>query len=75
MMHRNLDGRVELMFPVEDPNLLGRIHRDIIDNALRDTQKIRWLVPDGTYVRRSGGECLYDSQNGLVANYFSGNQV
>jgi polyphosphate kinase len=75
MMHRNLDRRVELMFPVEDPNLLGRIHRDIIDNALRDTQKIRWLVPDGSYVRRAVGEGLYDSQNGLIARYLPGPQV
>ena len=50
-MNRNLDKRVELMFPVEDPG-----HRSTVLYALRamfrDNVKARCLRPDGTYERR-----------------------
>jgi polyphosphate kinase len=72
IMHRNLDRRVELMFPVEDPHILERIHREVIENALNDTQKIRWLQPDGSYLREmanSNDGPPYDSQAGLIARF------
>jgi polyphosphate kinase len=69
LMHRNLDRRVELMFPIEDPNLLDRIHREVIENALNDTRKIHWLQPDGTYLHQPAEESQYDSQTGLIAKY------
>jgi polyphosphate kinase len=71
LMHRNLDRRVELMFPIEDPNLLDRIHREVIDNALNDTRKIHWLQPDGTYLHQPAAESPYDSQTGLISRYTS----
>jgi polyphosphate kinase len=50
-MTRNLDKRIELMFPVEAPE-----HRARVIHALRvmfrDTVKGRWLRGDGTYERR-----------------------
>jgi polyphosphate kinase len=50
-MARNLDRRVELMFPIETPE-----HKARILSALRmmfnDTEKSRWLDADGTYRRR-----------------------
>jgi polyphosphate kinase len=49
-MTRNLDKRVELMFPVEKPD-----HKAKVLHALRamfrDTVKSRWLGPDGSYRR------------------------
>jgi len=49
-MTRNLDKRVELMFPVEDP-----AHKAAVIHVLRamfhDNVKARRLEPDGTYVR------------------------
>jgi polyphosphate kinase len=49
-MARNLDKRVELMFPVEQPD-----HRAKVLSALRamfrDTTKGRWLGADGVYGR------------------------
>jgi polyphosphate kinase len=71
IMRRNLDDRVELMFPVEDQAVLRRLHRNIIDNVLQDTKQIRWLQPDGTYLRPAFGDDPYDSQNGLVTRYLS----
>jgi len=53
-MTRNLDKRVELMFPVEDAE-----HRTKVLNALRamfrDNVKARWLDPDGVYRKRKPG--------------------
>jgi polyphosphate kinase len=53
-MTRNLDRRVELMFPVEDPG-----HKASVLHALRamfrDNVKARVLGSDGTYTRRSPG--------------------
>ena len=50
-MTRNLDKRVELMFPIE-----GTEHKAKVLHALRamfrDTLKGRWLGPDGVYRRR-----------------------
>jgi polyphosphate kinase len=69
LMHRNLDRRVELMFPLDDPGILERIHQEVIANALRDTQKIHWLQPDGSYDRQTATNSGYDSQTGLIAKY------
>ncbi|HEX5216909.1 MAG TPA: polyphosphate kinase 1 [Vicinamibacterales bacterium] len=49
-MTRNLDKRVELMFPVDNPE-----HRRVVLHALRsmfkDNVKARWLGADGVYKR------------------------
>ena len=47
---RNLDKRVEILFPVEDPALQEEIH-NILDIQLADTKKAHLLMPDGTYVK------------------------
>ncbi len=51
LMHRNLNRRVEVLFPIEDPQLKGRIRCELLENAVVDNTKIRWLQPDGTYER------------------------
>ncbi len=50
-MSRNLYQRVEVLFPVRDPALRGRIRNEILEAYLRDTCKARLLRADGTYVR------------------------
>lgn len=47
-MPRNLDKRVEILFPVEDPTLQKEI-KHILDTQLADTKKAHILTPDGTY--------------------------
>ncbi len=65
-MTRNLDKRVELLFPVERPE-----HKAKVMFALRamfgDTVKSRWLEPDGTYRRRKRprGEAPFRAQQAL----------
>ncbi|MFR3730039.1 RNA degradosome polyphosphate kinase [Lacrimispora sp.] len=47
-MPRNLDKRVEIMFPVEDEELKERI-LNILEIQLEDNVKAHILQPDGTY--------------------------
>ena len=47
-MPRNLDKRVEILFPVEAPELQAEI-KHILDIQLADTKKAHILMPDGTY--------------------------
>jgi polyphosphate kinase len=53
-MPRNLDRRVELMFPVLQEDLGGRVVR-ILRAQMSDNQKARLLKPDGTYERVAAG--------------------
>jgi polyphosphate kinase len=68
LMGRNLDRRVELMFPVEDPFLAEGIRNEVLDLATRDTMRARILKPDGTYVRAapSSGESPLESQGAVL---------
>jgi polyphosphate kinase len=50
-MQRNLYERVEVIFPVKDPQLSQRICREILDAYLADTRKARLLGSDGAYSR------------------------
>lgn len=51
LMPRNLDGRVEVLFPVEDPRLLPRLRDNILFAHLQDTHCAQLLRADGTYQR------------------------
>jgi polyphosphate kinase len=49
-MPRNLEKRVEVMFPVDDPDIQRRI-RKILDLFFQDNTKAHRLNPDGTWSR------------------------
>lgn len=49
-MPRNLDKRVEILFPIEDPILQEEIYH-ILHIQLSDTKKAHLLMPDGQYVK------------------------
>lgn len=51
-MPRNLDRRVEIMFPVEDAKLKKEV-KHILDVQLADNVKAQLMQPDGSYVRVS----------------------
>ena len=55
-MPRNFWRRIETLFPIEDAALQARIVGDILQPILHDTVKVRELLPDGTYRRRTPGE-------------------
>jgi polyphosphate kinase len=50
-MDRNLSRRVEVVFPIEQPDLKLRLTEEILQTSLNDTVKARLLLPDGSYRR------------------------
>jgi polyphosphate kinase len=57
LMQRNLDGRVETLFPIEDPLLREAIREEVLKIILADTVNASELVPDGKYVHVHPEEC------------------
>ena len=49
MMQRNLDGRVETLFPIENEKIRSEVMKTLMKAALKDNQKARILLPDMTY--------------------------
>ena len=49
MMQRNLDGRVETLFPIESEILIKEVMKGLIKAALKDNQKARVLLQDMNY--------------------------
>jgi polyphosphate kinase len=68
MMPRNLDKRVELLFPVLDAKIRRALVDKILAMHLKDNVKTRRLRADGSYVKvRPGqGESRFDSQKYFV---------
>ncbi|QSR85483.1 polyphosphate kinase 1 [Methylacidimicrobium sp. B4] len=50
-MPRNLYRRIEVAFPVEDPEIKKRLRGEILELYLSDCVKARELQPDGSYLR------------------------
>jgi polyphosphate kinase len=68
LMPRNLDRRVEILFPVEDSALLDRMKGEILDCYLADNTKARRMQADGSYVRVRPGkhEAALNAQDALI---------
>ena len=64
LMPRNLNRRVEVLFPVEDQAIVRRLRDEILDVYLRDNVKARFMQADGSYVHAypAEGEEPLDSQ-------------
>src|SRR5437016_1165984 len=69
LMHRNLNRRVEVMFPIEDPQQRERTKKELLENAIADNTKIRWLQADGSYQRVSPDGAVRNSQEELMMKY------
>jgi polyphosphate kinase len=67
---RNLDRRVETLFPVKDPGIRDAILETILTTHLSDTVKARELQRDGEYTRAGPGEdgVLLRSQEWLIGH-------
>ncbi len=50
LMPRNLDRRVEVVFPIKNVELKNNIINKILLKSLKDNQKARVLLPTGNYV-------------------------
>jgi polyphosphate kinase len=53
-MKRNLESRVEVLVPIEDPRLQGEL-RFLLDCQLRDARSAWDMRPDGSYAQRRPG--------------------
>lgn len=70
LMRRNLDRRVEVLFPVEDRTLKQHIRDEILEIYLRDNVNAHELQPDGSYVRLhpAEGEASFSAQDWFLAH-------
>jgi len=68
LMPRNLNHRVEILFPVESPKLIQYLRDEVLCTYLADNVQARIMRSDGTYLRQSPGddEPRIDSQTSLL---------
>jgi polyphosphate kinase len=73
LMPRNLDRRVEILFPVLHPQWLDIIMNEILAVGLQDNVQARRLMQDGTYerVHPLGGTPVMNSQDWLLTRWKS----
>jgi polyphosphate kinase len=71
LMPRNLDRRVEVLFPVELPHLRNLMIQDILRVHLHDNVQARRLFPDGHYdrVRPQPDDQAFSSQEWLLKHW------
>ena len=62
LMGRNLNHRVEIMFPVESKRLIARLRDEILGTYLNDNRNARAMRPDGSWEWEKTGEPAVDSQ-------------
>jgi polyphosphate kinase len=68
LMPRNLDRRVEQLFPVAEPHLRESLYEHILQVHLKDNMKARRMLPDGSYewLQPDEGEPELDSQQWMI---------
>ena len=68
MMQRNLDRRVEIIFPVQDEKLKNSEIKTVLKTYLKDNVKARKLLPDMSYqiMHPLDGDKRIDSQEWLM---------
>ncbi len=74
VMERNFDRRVEVVCPIESPELMTHLRDVVLDAYLRDTVNARALLPDGSYepVRPKKDEKPFDAQAWFTTLYRKG---
>ncbi len=67
LMPRNLNDRVELVFPIEDPRMIRQVRDDILSTYLNDNVKARIMQPDGSFIRmRPDGKKEISAQDSFI---------
>jgi polyphosphate kinase len=67
LMPRNLDHRVEVMFPVEDPEQVRYLRQEVLEDYFKDNTHARLMLPDGSYTRvKPLNEDTFDVQDWLM---------
>ena len=71
-MERNLMRRIEVAFPILDPELAARVFEETLANGLADNTQAWLLDSDGRYARAEPGDnAPYSSQQGLLKRFAS----
>lgn len=55
LMPRNIDRRVEVLFPIQQGDLIRYIRDEVLEIYLRDNLQARRMLPDGSYERLKPG--------------------
>jgi polyphosphate kinase len=63
LMERNLDRRVEELYPIEDPTWLRSVRDRLLETYIADNTRARVLNADGTYTRLTPTDQAIDSQD------------
>ncbi len=68
LMPRNIDHRVEVLVPIQDPAIAREIRDHVLAVYLADNVKARVMLPNGTYTRKkpADGEMPANSQELLI---------
>lgn len=68
LMPRNLNRRIEVLFPILDPGIRNEIISTILPIHLQDTVKKRMLRSDGSYIRVRSEENSIHAQEWLISH-------
>ena len=73
LMERNLNNRVEVVFPVERPEHIQHLRDNVLAPYFRDNTRARVMQPDGTYIRLKPKEKeeKFDIQKWLMGRTFN----
>jgi len=68
LMPRNLDHRVEILFPLADIKMIARVRDEMLARYLSDTAKARRMLADGSYVRKkpANGKPAFNCQESWI---------
>ncbi len=71
LMTRNLDRRIEVLFPVQAAAIRRHLRDTVLETCLQDNTKARLMQPDGSYrtAQPAGDEATVDAQARLLAGY------
>jgi polyphosphate kinase len=64
-MQRNMDRRIEVLFPIQDERLCQRLKNEVLEISLADNVGARQLLPTGEYqrLRPAPSAAIIDSQH------------
>ena len=71
LMPRNLNQRVEVLFPVQDPGMIRHLRDEVLAVYLREDIRAWIMQPDGSYLRTEApeGQLLTDVQEWFMDLY------
>jgi len=71
LMQRNLDHRVEVLFPIENAEHIRYLRDKMLETYLKDNMRARLMQEDGTYVRLKspGADKAVDVQEFFMTHY------